>query len=78
MAQTKEQAEALFQEAVDELKPLVEKIEKEAPTTKNHYGTYMAVLLQAKETQVRKLTALALIKAGANKSGVLAALKLVS
>lgn len=60
------------------LKPAVDEIEGSIPTTQGHYGRYMAVLaIFAKGNKLRaQIIALALIEAGANKTGVHNALRL--
>ena len=63
-------------EAIEIMKPIVQKIEKGVPTTKDNYGAYMAVLAQAKDHQTRLHLSAILIFAGANKNVVVAALKL--
>ncbi len=59
------------------LKDAVASIEATSfPTTKNNYGTYMALMSQFCDDKGQaKILAVALIKAGANKEGVRAALK---
>lgn len=76
MLTTKEEASAAFQAIVEELKPIVKKIEASIPTTRDHYGSYMQVLSEAPDLSTKKLMAAALIKAGANEGGVAWALKL--
>lgn len=54
---------------VEELRPLVSKIESNPPTTKDYYGDYLPLVKS-------QLHALLFIKAGANKVGVLTAMRL--
>jgi hypothetical protein len=68
--------QALGSQFVDELKGQIKQIETSVPTTKNHYGQYMAILSQGKTPQQRKVTAMTLIVLGANKQGVLDALNI--
>lgn len=81
-AQTKNYSEdemaELLTKIVEDIKPIVAKIEKLPPTTRNHYGDYMAVLSQTEEPRIRKRLAAILVIAGANEQGVADALKLCS
>lgn len=63
-----------------DLRPQVKAIEESVPTTKNHYDRYMNILSllgRSNDGQVL-IVAMALIKAGANSNGVIAALRIVS
>jgi RNA binding exosome subunit len=73
---TAEEQKAALNEALELVKPIVQRIEKSLPTTKNHYGDYMTVLSMDKDPMQMKKMAALLILAGANKEGVSAALKL--
>lgn len=73
---THEEAKQKINEAAKILKSVVEKIENSPAETQNHYGRYMAILSQTPLNQ-RKIMAATLIKAGANRMGVLTALSFV-
>ncbi len=61
---------------VEQLAPAVAAIEDSVPTTRGHYGSYMAIFSQfADDVGQGKILALALIKAGGNEQGVRDALK---
>lgn len=76
MVQGTKKAKEAIDQVVEMLKPVVAKIEGGLETTKNHYGSYMAVLSQAgQDKQMQKKMAACLIKAGANQDGVANALK---
>jgi hypothetical protein len=66
-----------FKQAVEMVKPVVQKIESGPPLTKDNYGAYMTALAQTDDKKMRNLLALAMIAAGANASGVACALKLI-
>jgi hypothetical protein len=55
----------------------VAEIETSTPTTRNHYGRYMAILCMFKEVRTQKLLVLALIRAGANEQGVIDAARVL-
>ena len=57
----------------DDMRDIVTEIEGGMQTTQNHYGRYLHILLMPKEVTIRKVTALALLAAGANAEGVAAA-----
>ena len=67
---------ALLKEAIDLVKPLVEEIEAGPEVTRNRYGNYMSLLLEAPPGPQRKKLAVVLMLAGANQQGVADALKL--
>lgn len=69
------QQQELIDEVVNELRPVVQKIENGMRTTKDLYGEYMSLLASYPVDQ-RKIIAILLIKAGANIEGVKWALKL--
>jgi RNA binding exosome subunit len=73
---TAEEQKKALNEALELVKPIVKRIEASIPSTKNHYGDYMAVLSMDKDPMQMKKMAALLILAGANKEGVSAALKL--
>ena len=73
---SKEEAEKSLKQVIEELKPIVAKIEAGYQTTKGHYAQYMGVLSVYKEPSARKNLAACLILAGANKEGVRDALKI--
>lgn len=60
----------------DKLREGVAEIEAGTPTTRGHYGTYMALFSQfADDVGQGRILAKALIKAGANEQGVNDALR---
>lgn len=74
----------LLDDLIEQLRPaitpLVERIESSTPTTQNHYGEYMAAITRLAEMagggkSVKLGVALALQRCGANKQGVISALK---
>lgn len=71
--------EAIEQMATDpDIKTLVREIEAGIPTTKGHYGRYMAFLSNFNDVKIAALViAPAMIKAGANAYGVNWAVKLI-
>lgn len=56
---------------------LVKDIETQPPTTKNHYGDYMSALSKFQKKEEREQMALFLIFLGANKDGVIDAMKIL-
>jgi len=56
---------------------IVKNIENSTPTTKNHYGRYMALLSEQKQQPARLILSSALLGAGANKAGIDSALKVI-
>lgn len=77
LAQAK-QVQKAIDEAVALIKPIVLKIEKSPPSTKDHYSQYMAVLSEDETEGGRHRLALLLIVAGANVNGVRAALAILN
>lgn len=72
----KDKAFAIIDKYVDAIKPLVEAIEARPMTTKGHYGDYMGVI--AKMTKNREQAVclgLVLVRSGANKQGVVDAVR---
>ena len=67
--------DVLGKEMVNELIEMVYKIENGVPTTKNHYGQYMVVLNRFNNNKI--LIGNLLILMGANKQGIMDALKLL-
>ena len=68
----------LIKDLAGDLKPEVEKIEASFETTQNHYGNYLSLISQvAKDRPSANVIAHALIAAGANKSGVISAFKIL-
>lgn len=66
----------LVQQIADTFKDYVAETEASIPTTRNHYGDYMGLMLRfADDAGQRAILAKALVKAGANKQGVADALK---
>jgi len=72
----KEKIEALVKELAVDLVPAVSKIEASVATTQNHYGDYLSILSVPKSQTERKLVALALLEAGANRNGIVSAMHL--
>lgn len=66
--------EALGEKDYNDIVSQIESIEKSIPITKNHYGSYMAILSKAPD---KRLYANLLIILGANKQGVLDALRCI-
>ena len=56
---------------------LVDSIESSIKTTQGHYGRYMSVLSGIADPSARSILAAAMILAGADKSGVNAALSII-
>lgn len=61
--------------AVD-LREAVAQIESSTPVTRGHYGEYLSLLVTMPQGS-RNIVGLALVRAGANKRGVVDALRLV-
>ena len=57
------------------IKPALEQIHAQKPTTKNYYGDYMRLFLH--QPKYAKILALAMLYEGANPEGVEAAIKLI-
>jgi hypothetical protein len=57
------------------IKPALNEIHAQQPTTKNYYGDYMRLMLV--KPQYAKILALAMLYEGANPEGVEAAIKLI-
>lgn len=74
----KAKLDEIVRSLVVEVKPAVEKIEARLATTQNHYGDYLELLttVSGGDKKMGQVVALALIKAGANREGVLSALQL--
>ena len=68
--------EAIIDLAKD-MQSIVDDIEAGPSITQGNYGAYMGVLANFKDQGQRNLIALALIEAGADKLGVLNAMKFV-
>ena len=61
----------IVEEIADELVGQVKKIESRPQTTRFHYGDYLNIILRlGGDKSTKKLIALSLIEAGANKQGV--------
>ena len=69
MSGQKEADEAL-NDLAREFAPMVAKIEAGLETTQDHYGRYMAILGVFEHEQSRRIAAVALVRAGANRRGV--------
>ena len=68
-------------DVAEELRETVERIEASPYLTKGHYGEYMALLSAVDDPDdpmKRKMTACALMMAGANRDGVATALRLTA
>jgi RNA binding exosome subunit len=76
---TTEKLNEMIAELADAFAPEVKQIEASFKTTQNHYGKYMSLIsmLCKGDPVTGKVYALAMIKAGANPSGVGSALKLL-
>lgn len=74
-----EQTQKLIDDVANELRPIVVVIEASPQSTQFHYGRYLEILIAtAKGDSTRgKAVALALMKAGANKLGVLSAYRIL-
>lgn len=63
--------------------PIVAQIESNLPTTQNHYGDYMAAIstladkIPGNARSVKLGVAVAMTKAGGNRAGIIAALKVM-
>jgi len=57
------------------IKPALDQIHAQTPTTKNYYGDYMRLMLY--KPKYAKVLALAMLYEGANPEGVEAAIKLI-
>jgi hypothetical protein len=57
------------------IKPALDQIHAQTPTTKNYYGDYMRLMLY--KPKYAKILALAMLYEGANPEGVEAAVKLI-
>jgi hypothetical protein len=57
------------------IKPALDQIHAQQPTSKNYYGDYMRLMLV--KPQYAKILALAMLYEGANPEGVEAAIKLI-
>ncbi len=67
----------IINELADSLREGIAEIESNAPTTRGHYGTYMAIIsTHAADAGQARILARALIKAGANEQGVNDALRI--
>lgn len=68
----------MVNEICEEVRPLVVNIERNHyPTTRNNYGEYLSFLSRIKGKALQQLTSIALIRAGASKQGVGAAIKIM-
>lgn len=77
--QQKQQLVSVIQSMAADLRPEVAKIESAPPTTKDHYGDYMAIISHlAKGSAFNAMvTASALRLAGANAPGLTAAMRVL-
>lgn len=73
----KELKKMLGSDFVDDLEKAVKDIESSVPTTKHHYGKYMAILEKFPRSQWREITAL-LVFLGANREGLISAVQVLS
>ncbi len=72
---TTQELDVLITDLSKDFAPIVKKIESGLKITKDHYGKYMSLIsmLCKGDDVTGKVYALALIKAGANRNGVVAA-----
>jgi len=68
--------EKLIQECADDVRELVTQIENDIQTTENHYGRYLTIISRYNTKAEKMVVGLALIRSGANKTGVTSAMKL--
>lgn len=70
---SKQKIDAIVADLATGLEPMVQDIESSAPTTRNHYGRYMAVIakLAHGDKATANIVALALLQAGGNRQGIL-------
>ena len=69
---------AIINEICEEVRPIVNNIECNLlPITLNNYGEYLSFLSKISNKSSQQLTAIALIRAGASKKGVGAAIKIL-
>ena len=69
--------EMLGSDVVNQVKDSINSIENSIPTTKNHYGQYMAILSKYEDKQKQIGLAKILIALGGNQQGILDAIKLI-
>lgn len=64
--------EAAIDDLAADFKKIVEGIERSTPTTQNHYGRYLELMIRmgCNDSVTRLIIAKALIRAGANRQGV--------
>lgn len=76
-ASTQQKLSTIVADMAAELQPAVASIESSLATTKDHYGDYMHALSRLSNGSAfqAQVAALALIQAGANRNGVLSALR---
>ena len=72
----KNKLDAVINELANDLRDTVTRIEASPDTTKGHYGDYLAIISFAPNSISAAMSALALIHAGANRDGVLSAMKI--
>lgn len=71
-------SQEFIQETAEDFKESVGKIESSLETTQNHYGDYLQILTPyVDQASWLILVAASLIRAGANKTGVLSAVKIL-
>lgn len=75
MPTAKELTNTLLDDLASDLKPIVNAIEQQVATTRNHYGDYLTIITGGPEPK-RGLMALALLRAGANRQGMVDALRI--
>jgi len=69
--------EAIGETLFNELQEQIEKIENSVPTTKNHYGQYMAILSHYGDEKKRIGLSNILLILGANRQGIIDALSVL-
>ena len=71
----KEKLNELIDGLAVDLAPLTASVESSIPTTANHYGRYLSII-SSHPAVYHEVIAIALVRAGANRHGVLAAVNL--
>ena len=76
MALSKKELDTAIFDLSNDLREVVSEIESGIKTTQNHYGRYTSLIHLAEDNNGKRLIALALVVAGADKRGVAAAMKI--
>jgi hypothetical protein len=71
--------ERLINSMAEDMRPIVQQIEASPAITCDHYGDYLGAIgvLSEGDPTLAKAVALAFVRAGANKAGVAAALRIL-